>query len=278
MRRGRAGGDMTQQQVQQQVQQPRTAAGWWARLLPLWGLLGGLVLGAAWGGLARLWMRLLATGQPSFSWSGTLLITGLFAVAGMMAGAVWGARRRRWRGGPMRALRLLGCTGTAVLSLGQGAVMAPTLLCGGLLLAGRGGRTWVRVTLGLVALGPVAAVHALAWSDWPHSPLRLAAAFVLCLVVYTGAAAALAQSYAPAPGAALAGRAWLGLLLVPLMLLVTVGAGSSGPSRALAVLVVVVAVSGAAVLAVRHRARTAVVPQQRDVEARAQRDAQTFSG
>lgn len=222
-------------------------------------MFAGLLLGAVWGGLARLWMRLLTTSEPGFTWSGTAFIVGIFAVAGMSAGLVAGARRRRWRGTPMRVLRVVGFSGTVVLSLGQGALMAPTLVLGGLAIAGRGGR---RGLLGLLALTPVALVHGLAARDWPHSPLRLLAAVLLCLAVYGGAAAALAQSYAVTPGAALPRRSWLGLLLLPLMGLLVVGAGSGGPVVGLVLAVLLVGV--VALLAVRRRrGAPAEVPRQR---------------
>lgn len=248
-------------------QDARLTAPWLVRLLPLWGLLAGLVIGAAWGGLARLWMRLLTTGRPEFTWSGTLFIVGVFAIAGMTAGVVVGARRRRWRGHPMRALRMVGFSGTLFLSLGQGALMAPTLLLGGLAIARRGWPTWLRAVLALLALGPVALVHASAWSDWPHTPLRLAAALALCLVVYGGAAVALAQSYALTPGAELPRKAWLALLLLPLVVLFTLGVDSFGAAGGLAVVLVPAAVVGAAVVVSRRRPATttaaAAVPHQR---------------
>ena len=68
------------------------------RLLPLQGLLAGLLAGAAVGILARTWMRLITTDEPGFNWSGTLFIVGAFAVMGGVAGAVAGARRRGWQG------------------------------------------------------------------------------------------------------------------------------------------------------------------------------------
>lgn len=248
---------------QQLGEQARSAASPWVRLLPLWGLLGGLVVGAVWGGLARLWMRLLTASPPSFSWSGTLFIVGIFAIAGMTAGVVFGARRRGWRGHPMRALRLVGLSGTVLLSLGQGAVMAPTLVFGGLAVAGRGRRRWLRALFSLVALAPVLVVHLHALREWPHSPLRLAAALALCLVVYGGAATALAQSYAHTPGAELPRQAWLALLLLPLALLLTLGVDSFGPAGGVAVVIAGAVLVATILRSSRRRARAAVVPDQR---------------
>ena len=42
----------------------------------------GLALGAGWGVLARVWLRMIST-NPEFSWSGTLLIIGFSALAGL---------------------------------------------------------------------------------------------------------------------------------------------------------------------------------------------------
>ncbi len=107
-------------------------------------------------------------------------------------------------------------------------------------------------------------VHAVVARDWPHSPLRLLAAFLLCLVVYGGAAAALAQSFAAMPGAALPRAGRVGLLLLPLLVLVTLGTTAGGPVVGLALL----ASAGLAVLvAGRRRRRAAEVPQQREPSA-----------
>jgi hypothetical protein len=193
------------------------------RLVPLWTLLGGLVVGAGWGGLARLWMRSITTSDPEFSWAGTLFILGIFAVVGMTAGLVLGARRRRWRGGAPATARIVGCAATLVLSIGQGALFAPTLLFGGLAMARRSWPPWLRAALALLAVVPVAIVHLDLRDGWPHSSARLLGAAVLGLVVYGGAAAALAQSYAPMSGARLPRSArWL-LLAVPVSGLTVLG-------------------------------------------------------
>lgn len=129
-----------------------TAAGPTPRLLPLWTATAGLLVGVLWGGLARLWMRAITTDGPDFSWDGTIFILGVFAVAGMTAGLVFGARRRRWRGAPMASARVLGCGTTLILSAGQGALMAPTLVFGGLAIARRSWPTWLRTILAVLAI------------------------------------------------------------------------------------------------------------------------------
>ena len=67
----------------------------------------GLALGAGWGVLVRVYMRLVST-APSFSWSGTLFIIGVAALAGAALGVVQAARVRRarrwWRVAALGAL------------------------------------------------------------------------------------------------------------------------------------------------------------------------------
>jgi|GEM_PF-5249963 len=194
------------------------------RWLPLWGLLAGLAAGAAWGALARLWMRLLATDAPAFSWSGTLMIVGLFTVTGGLAGAVVGARRRGWVGRPMVLLRLLGIASTLVLSLGQGAVMLPALLLGALAAGRASWRGWVRVALGLAATANLLAVHLLVLPRWPHPAAQLVLASVLGTLVYAGAIAALAQGWVPAAGAGLPHGIGYAVLALPIPAVLITGA------------------------------------------------------
>ena len=102
-------------------------------LLLLRGAALGLALGAAWGVLARVWMRLITT-DPAFSWSGTLLIVGLAALLGAGVGLVDAAlragRSRWWRLAVVPGLLLL---------LGPGILLAPSFVVGG--LAWPGART-----------------------------------------------------------------------------------------------------------------------------------------
>ncbi len=64
----------------------------------------GFALGATWGVLARVWMRLIST-EPEFSWVGTLSIVGLAAVlgAGVGVGRMPRDVRAARRGGPSRS-------------------------------------------------------------------------------------------------------------------------------------------------------------------------------
>lgn len=215
----------------------------------------GALAGAAWGALARIWMRTAATGTPEFSWAGTLVIVALFTTAGAATGAVVVARRRGWRGPGMVILRLVGMASTLVLSLGQGALMLPTLVLGGLALARRSWPVPVRAGLGALALAGYGVVMASTLAGWPHSALQFGVAIGLGLLVYAGAAVALAQSYAPAPGGAIPRSFLWGLLALPLPLALAVGL----PTAAAAALgVVVVAAALAAAFAVRSGRRRRV--------------------
>lgn len=92
----------------------------------------GAVLGAAWGGLARGWMRLVST-APEFSWTGTSLIVGLAALLGAGVGVCAAARGRSgWR----RWCRCAVLPGM-LLFAGQGAPLLPGFVVGGLLLRRR---------------------------------------------------------------------------------------------------------------------------------------------
>lgn len=85
----------------------------------------GLLLGAAWGVLARIWMRWVST-DHSFSWAGTLGIIGIAATAGALLGLVHAARQRRgswwWR---------LAAVPTLLLFAGAGIPLLPAYLLGG---------------------------------------------------------------------------------------------------------------------------------------------------
>ena len=126
-------------------------------LLLVRGAALGLALGAAWGVLARVWMRLIST-DPEFSWSGTLFIVGLAALLGAGVGLVDAAlragRSRWWRLAVVPGLLLL---------LGPGILLAPSFLVGG--LAWRPHRTWLRVLGAVMLVGSVGGATWLAAGD-----------------------------------------------------------------------------------------------------------------
>lgn len=196
------------------------------RLLPLQGLLAGLLAGAAVGVLARTWMRLITTDEPEFSVSGTLFIIGAFTVMGGVAGGVAGARLRGWRGHAMTALRATGLVAVLPLATGAGIVLAPTLLFGALAV---GRTTWpaaLRTMLAALAAVPVLAVHGQALRDGLGAG-RALGALLLCLLIYGGLVLALAQSVRPIPGGSAVPSRAVALLLAGSAVLL-VGLASAG--------------------------------------------------
>jgi hypothetical protein len=123
----------------------------------------GLALGAAWGVLARVWMRLIST-EPEFGWSGTLFIVALAALLGVGVGLVDAAlragRSRWWRLAVVPGLLLL---------VGPGTLLAPSFLVGG--LAWRPHRWWLRVLGALMLAGSVAGATWLGASDPAAQPV-----------------------------------------------------------------------------------------------------------
>ena len=88
----------------------------------------GFAAGVVWGAVARIFMRLLTT-SPEFSWSGTLFILGVGAVAGTCVGLVHAARVRGrsgwWRLAALPALILFAGAGMVLLpaAVGMSAVL-----------------------------------------------------------------------------------------------------------------------------------------------------------
>lgn len=123
----------------------------------------GLLLGAGWGVLARVYMRLVST-DPSFSWGGTLFIIGVSAWFGLGIGVVHAARRR----GARRWWRLA-VLPTMLVFAGPGMPLLPAATLGGWAASGRG--PW---PLRVVAAVVVAAVPvAMFWALVPDSERAL---------------------------------------------------------------------------------------------------------
>jgi hypothetical protein len=119
-------------------------------------IVAGLVLGAVVGVTARAWMRLVSS-DPELSWSGTILIVVVFALAGFGQGLALAVRQRRWTWWHQFPVRIVAGFGALLLGGGAGIVMLPAIVGGSLAVArhdwGRGAR---RVA------GGVAVVNALA--------------------------------------------------------------------------------------------------------------------
>jgi hypothetical protein len=92
----------------------------------------GALMGAGWGVLARIWMRLIST-DPEFSWTGTLLIIGFAALlgggVGLAAGARLAGRSRWWTLAVLPGLALF---------LSPGMLLAPSFVLGSLAYGQRG--------------------------------------------------------------------------------------------------------------------------------------------
>jgi hypothetical protein len=125
----------------------------------------GTVFGAMLGVAARGWMRLVSA-DPEFSWSGTVFIVGAFVVWGFTVGVVAAVRQatsRRWL---VTMTRIFGLLGTFPLFLGAGAIMAPTVIGGGLAMHRTDWKTGVRWAVGVIALIPVVVVAVQINGDW----------------------------------------------------------------------------------------------------------------
>ena len=107
-------------------------------------VVGGALVGLAWGVSMRGWMRYISS-DPEFSWGGTFFILAAAAIVGSLLGL---ARHRRRVGGTgwwrlsFASLLLLGA---------GGAVMWPSVVLGAIALARRNTRWWL--PLGIAALG-----------------------------------------------------------------------------------------------------------------------------
>jgi hypothetical protein len=108
----------------------------------------GFALGATWGVLARIWMRLIST-DPEFSWAGTVMIVGFSALLGAGVGLVHASRRT----GRSRWWTLAVAPGL-ILFLSPGMVLAPAFLLGGPAFKVRG--RVLRVVGALAVVGTLA--------------------------------------------------------------------------------------------------------------------------
>lgn len=159
-----------------------TTRGWSRGPLRGVGWVGvGLLGGAGWGVVGRAWMRYVSD-NPQFTWSGTLFIVGVAALAGLSLGVVEMLRRRG-----ARAWRVVLAAPALVMFAGPGVPLLPSAVLGGLALSGRGG-WWVRGPAALLALAPVVVLVVLEGVDaFPHSPvLSVAWYLVLCAWLAVG--------------------------------------------------------------------------------------------
>jgi hypothetical protein len=141
----------------------------------------GLLTGAGIGVTARGFMRLLA-GEPEFTWSGTLLIVGLFTVFGTMQGIVAGVRSRTSRHWITAPARVLGGLSYLLLGGGAGALMVPFLWTMAPAIWRPGWNRLVRVGLAAVAALNVGGVIVMQFSEQEFRPTHLLGLGLLILV------------------------------------------------------------------------------------------------
>lgn len=145
----------------------------------------GLLLGVAWGVVARVWMRLIST-SPEFSWAGTLSIIMGAGIVGLALGLIHAARRR----GGSQWWRLLVLV-VILFFQGQGLPLLPAVVLGGWGLR-RG--VFGRVLAVFAFLSAPALLIALSWGEidtyaGPYPllvSLGIALGGVLVLVVTAG--------------------------------------------------------------------------------------------
>jgi hypothetical protein len=133
------------------------------------GLAAGALAGAAWGVVARVFMRLLSD-DPHFSWAGTLGILGVAAIAGACVGLVRAARiagrSAWWRLAALPAL---------VLFAGPGSLLLPTVVGMAMVLRGRPVVRALGVVLAVVPL------VVLAGNEPPLPPTQVAGLVLMVL-------------------------------------------------------------------------------------------------
>jgi len=155
------------------------------------GFLGGTALGV----IARAWMRAISD-NPEFTWSGTLFIVGGFAFFGTSQAIVAVARRRVRRRWLLTVVRMIGIVGMTPLFTAAGAVMAPTVICGGLAFARVDWPVAVRWVVGALAGAPVVIIAHAFVSD--ATSLRQSVVGVIGLVaIYLTLASATGPTLRP---------------------------------------------------------------------------------
>lgn len=109
-------------------------------------------------------MRLL-TADPDFTWSGTILIVGLFAVFGTVQGGVAAITTRTTRRWITIPARLVGGLSYLVLGGGAGLLMVPFLWFGALAYWRTTWHRRLRATLAVLAAANIAAVVGLTLNE-----------------------------------------------------------------------------------------------------------------
>lgn len=134
-------------------------------------ILIGAGVGLAWGIAMRAWMRFI-TAQPEFSWSGTIFILGAATITGTVLGLAW--HRRAVGGVGWWRLSVL----TLLLLGAGGAIMWPAVIFGAMAL-GRPWKTWIRVTLGVLAAASQIPVIIGIADNWKFGAVQIGIATVV---------------------------------------------------------------------------------------------------
>lgn len=179
----------------------------WAKRHPV---VAGAGIGLVWGAVMRAWMRYI-TGEPEFSWSGTLFILGASVIVG---GTLGFARLRRSRGGAgWWRLSLL----SLVLLGAGGSVMWPAVVPGAIAI-GRPRPTWMRVGLGAGALATQIPVVTEIFGNWRLSTVQAVIAVIWYVPMLAIEAWAFSVVFAPQPAEApMPGRVRRVLVAVPVV-------------------------------------------------------------
>jgi len=155
-------------------------------------VLSGLLAGAAWGVVARLWMRFISA-EHEFSWSGTLTIVGIFALCGMGQALAAAALRGDWSRPARIGAQSLAVATALPLGLAAGMIMLPsTLLAAVALGRKRMDRRW-RIALAMLAIIPAAMVLAQLLDELPV--WRALVGWVLMFAVYLPIVWALSRTF-----------------------------------------------------------------------------------
>ncbi len=199
------------------------------RRVPAWALPPlGLIGGAVWGTVARLWMRWVST-DPEFSWSGTLFIIGGFTVFGTGQGLAAAARHAGWRRPARTVARAVAGIVTLPLFMAAGGIMMPTVVFGGLAVSRTEWPRPVRVLVTLIALAPFAMVGGQLIGDFGASGglIRvIALAPIYAVIVWAMRATMVAQ----ADGWRMSPRVRVALTAVPVVLVALVILAAGGLS------------------------------------------------
>lgn len=157
-------------------------------------VLAGGALGALWGVVARVWMRLISA-EYEFTVNGTLAIIAIFAVFGL--GQAVAAVARRTASTPRRriAARGVAIALTVPMGLAAGAQMLPALLLAALALGRTNLRRGMRLALWALAAVPALFVLRQLVDDLPL--WRAIVGWALMFMVYAPLVWALATALRP---------------------------------------------------------------------------------